>query len=436
MSHFGIRAAILHFPNDTLYPDKDYEFYSDGLLIVKDEHIVNVGQYEQLSADYPNLEVKDHQGKLLLPGFIDSHLHFPQTDIIASYGKQLLDWLNNYTFPTERKFEDEEYARQVARFFFTQLLSNGTTTGAIYSTVHKQATDALFSVAAEHNMCVIAGKVCMDRNCPTWLQDTPELAQKDSAELIEKWHKNGRLHYAITPRFAPTSTDKQLSMLGELVQSYPDTYIQTHLSENKQEIEWVSSLFPNARNYLDVYDQHGLVTSRSIFGHGVYLQDEELACLHDYKATIAVCPTSNLFLGSGLFNFTQATDAKVKLSLATDVGGGTSFSLLRTMGEAYKIGQLNGESLSPFSGLYMITQGAASNLNLPQVGNLNPQTDADFVLLDLQSTPLITRRLSQSNDPRDWLFALSFLAESSVVAQTWVAGKCMYKKKESVDALA
>lgn len=432
----AIRASILHFPSTTECPERDFEYFQDGLLVLQGQTILAVGEYSQLIEHYPDISVKDEQGKLLLPGLIDSHLHFPQTDIVASYGKQLLDWLNNYTFPTERKFENAHYAHEVARFFFSQLLSHGTTTAAIYSTVHKGATDALFQVAEQTNMLTIAGKVCMDRNCPDWLQDTPESAQKDSAELIEKWHKKGRLFYGITPRFAPTSTDKQLAMLGELAASYPDTFIQTHLSENKEEIAWVKRLFPNHAHYLDVYYQYGLVRERAIFGHGVHLEPDEWACLKDNQATIAFCPTSNLFLGSGLFDLEQAMDKQVNVALATDIGGGTSFSMLRTMGEAYKIAQLSGHSMSALRGLYLMTQGAASALNLPQIGNLNIGTDADFVLFDPHSSPLLARRLANCSQPESQLFALSMLAETKAVYQTWVAGCCVYNQGVFLNALA
>jgi len=424
----GFRASILHFPNKSTCPKQDYQYVEDGLIVTRNGKIEFIGEYKNHINQYPDAFIQDYSGKLLLPGFIDSHLHFPQTEMLASFGEQLLDWLTDYTFPVERKFADPEYASHIAKIFVRQLHRHGTTTGMVYSSVHKQAASALFQEAASHQMLLIAGKVCMDRHCPDWLQDTPQSAQKDSAELIQKWHNKGRLKYAITPRFAPTSSAEQLHLLGELAQQYPDVFIQTHLSENHNEIAWVKELFPKRKNYLDVYDHYGLLRKGAVFGHGIHLEQTEWQRLQETQASIAFCPTSNLFLGSGLFDLAKAEQLNVPVMLATDVGGGTSFSMLKTMGEAYKICQLRGNQLDPMHGLYLMTQGAAVGLGLEnEIGNLNLGTDADFVILDPEFDELSALRFKQHRSPQDIIFALSMLADDRAITATYIAGKAVYK---------
>lgn len=432
------RTSILHFPTETRTPDTGYVFYQDGLLVTRNDKIIDLGLYKQLKDKYPQKDITDYRGKLLVPGLIDSHVHLPQTEMIGSYGEQLLSWLESYTFPTEAKFSNPEYARHIAEAFLSQLFSNGTTTAMVYTSVHKISAQALFEVAAEKNARLIVGKVCMDRNCPADLQDTAASSQKESAELIEKWHGHQRLNYAITPRFAPTSSADQLAALGELAKQYPDVYIQTHLSENKSEIEWVKKLFPQFDHYLDVYDHYNMVHNKSVFGHCLHLDQHEWAMLKDKNATVAFCPSSNLFLGSGLFDLKRALDNNVKLSLATDVGGGTSFNMLRTMGEAYKVCQLNHTKLSPMQGFYMMTQGSACALEMADsIGNLNIGTDADFVVLDPKFNPLCELRTNGCysdglvDNPFDILFALSILADERATAATYVAGQCVYERLSS-----
>jgi guanine deaminase len=427
------RGSLLHFPEVTCNDNPEPTYFRDGLLVTRNEKIHDIGSFKSLKLKYNTHNINDLRGKLIIPGLIDSHLHFPQTEMLASYGEQLLEWLNNYTFPTERKFENQQYAVYMAQVFLQQLVSNGTTTGMVFSSVHKGATDALFDAALELNMCLIAGKVCMDRHCPIDLQDTAELAQQQSAALIETWHGKQRLYYALTPRFAPTSSKNQLAALGELAQQYPEVYIQTHLSENLNEIAWVKELFPENDGYLDVYDQFGLVRHNSVFGHCLHLQDFEWKRLKSANANIAFCPSSNLFLGSGLFQLDTAREHGIKVSLASDVGAGTSFNMLRTMGDAYKVCQLNHTALSPFAGLYMMTQGAACQLGLEaSIGNLNVGTDADFVVLDPAFNDLCelrTQHLLEQNTisaPQDVLFALSMLADERTISQTFIAGKCVY----------
>lgn len=428
MTTQAYRASILHFPELSHSPKQDYVYIEDGVLVTRNGKIEFVCEYKKYINQYKEAIFHDYSGKLLLPGFIDAHLHFPQTEMLASFGEQLLDWLTDYTFPVERKFTDPEYASYIAKIFIKQLHRHGTTTGMVYSSVHKQAADALFQEASNHNMLLIAGKVCMDRHCPDWLQDTAQSAQKDSAALIDKWHNNGRLKYAITPRFAPTSSTQQLHALGELAQQYPDVFIQTHLSENNKEIAWVKELFPERKNYLDVYDHYGLLRKGAVFGHGIHLEQSEWQRLQESQASIAFCPTSNLFLGSGLFDLAKAEQQNVGVMLATDVGGGTSFSMLKTMGEAYKICQLKGNQMDPMHGLYLMTQGAAVGLGLEnQIGNLNPGTDADFVILDPEFDELSALRFKNNRTPQDIIFALSMLADDRAIMATYVAGTAVYQ---------
>jgi guanine deaminase len=287
--------VLFRSPTQTSNFEKDIVIFKDGGLLVDNKHIVDIGEFSQLSSRYPAVEVVDFSGKWILPGLIDSHLHYPQTQSIAHYGEQLLSWLENYTFPTEMQFADEAHANTIAGIFLNQLLKNGTTTGLVFTTVHKESCDALFNAASKLDMAMIAGKVCMDRNCPSPLQDTAQSAQQDCANLIEAWHNKGRNRYALTPRFAPTSTPEQLAALGELAQQYKDVFIQTHLSENLDEIAWVKQLFPNASGYLDVYDKFNLVRERAVFGHGIHLNADEWARLGESNASMACCPTSNVF---------------------------------------------------------------------------------------------------------------------------------------------
>lgn len=422
------RASILHFSHKSAQPKNDYVYIKDGIMVTRNGIIVTTGEAKDILNQYPDAITHDYSGQLIVPGFIDSHLHFPQTEMIASFGEQLLDWLENYTFPVERKFADPEYAAKIAEIFLRQLYKHGTTTGMVYSSVHKQATDALFSAAQQRNMLLIAGKVCMDRNCPPWLQDTASSAQKDSADLIERWHGQDRLLYAITPRFAPTSSIEQLHALGELAQQYPDVYIQSHLSENLNEIAWVKSLYPNYDGYLDVYDQFNMLRPKAVYGHCIHMLEPEWQRFAQSGATIAFCPTSNLFLGSGLFDLKTAEQYQIPVALATDVGGGTSFSMLKTLGEAYKIGQLQGNQLDPMHGLYLMTQGAALGLGLAdRIGNLNPQSDADFVVLNPDFDELSTLRFGSHRQPQDIIFALSMLADDRAISATYIAGEPVYQ---------
>jgi guanine deaminase len=431
------RASILHFSQATQNVNEDACYFDDGALVVENSRIVAVGGYAELVVDYATAKQVDYSKRLIIPGLIDSHLHYPQTEMIAKYGEQLLNWLENFTFPTENKFASYAYCQEIAKHFVQQLINNGTTTAFAFSTVHKQAAEALFIEASKFNMAIVTGKVCMDRQCPDSLQDTPESAQRESQELIESWHGNGRNLYALTPRFAPTSSAKQLSMLGELAQQYPDVFIQTHLSENHHEIEWVKKLFPAQKSYLDVYDNFNMVRPRALFGHCLHLQQEEWQRLAEAKATAVFCPTSNLFLGSGLFDLQKAQDFGVSIALATDVGAGTSFNMLNTFGEAYKVGQLQGKPLSALEGLYMMTQGPAHNYGLnDQIGNLNPGSYADFVVLNPQFNALSQLRTADSESVEDVLFALSFIGDDRAVEATYIAGEDCKQELQIIEPIS
>ncbi|OEU48436.1 MAG: guanine deaminase [Desulfobulbaceae bacterium S3730MH12] len=426
------RAEILHFLADPaeVGDDISYEYFSDGLIIVKSGLVEAVGHAEKLLPRLPaDASVTHYPNSLIVPGFIDCHLHYPQTEIIASYGEQLLEWLENYTFPTEREFGDPDKASDVAEFFFDELMRNGTTSALVFGTVHKQSVDAFFSAAQARRLRMICGKVLMDRNAPDYLTDTPESGYRESKELAERWHGIDRLRYAVTPRFAPTCSNEQLAMAGKLLKEYPDLYLHTHLAENSSEVEWVKELFPDRSSYLDVYAHHGLLTKRSIFAHCLHLNDDDFELLHKSGAGIAFCPTSNLFLGSGLFNLARAEKQKVKVGLATDIGAGTSFSLLQTISDLYKTQQLRNHRLTPFKSLYLATKGGALTLDLDDlIGNFEPGKEADFIVLDYHATPLLARRLKRCKTLTEKLFALQMLGDDRVVKNVHILGEEVYKK--------
>jgi guanine deaminase len=434
----AIRAAFLDFLADPFYqPESEaVRYIPDGLLIVENGHIQAFGPYEALRSSYGEIPVQHYPDRLILPGLIDLHLHLPQTEMIAAYGEQLLEWLENYTFPTEQKFKDKQYASQVATVFIDELLRNGTTTAVVLAAVYPESVEAFFEVAEQRNLRMIAGKVLMDRNAPPALTDTAESSYHESKTLIEKWHKKGRLLYAITPRFAPTSSDAQLNLAGQLWREYPDTYMHTHLSENLNEVAWVQELFPDSKGYLDVYDRAGLVGDRSIFAHCVQLSDVEFQRLSEAGCAIAFCPTSNLFLGSGLFKIEQAKsrDFPIKLGLATDVGGGTSFSMFQTANEAYKVAQMRQQSLSPFQAMFLATLGGARSLSLDdKIGNFEVGKEADFIVVDLRSTPIMAFRNPIAMpmnlvELADRVFSLVIMADDRAIQATYVMGELVYQR--------
>ncbi|MEM1260940.1 MAG: guanine deaminase [Pseudomonadota bacterium] len=406
----------------------DVEYFDDGALIIDDGVIAACGPYSEIVPAESELETIDHSGQLIVPGFIDCHIHYPQTDVIASFGEQLLTWLETYTFPEEARFHDRKHAETTAAFFVDELLRNGTTTALVFATVHPGSVDAVFQAAARYNMRLAAGKVLMDRHCPENLRDTAATAYSDSRALIERWHGNGRAMYAVTPRFAVTSSPEQLHAAARLLDEFPGTLMQTHLAENYAEIEWIAELFPEARSYLDVYEQHGLVRSTSVFAHGIHLDDTDRARLAANGSAIAFCPTSNLFLGSGLFDRNASLAASVGVGLATDVGGGTSFSMIQTLAEAYKVLQMGSQNLDSLDALYLATLAGAEALSMSdKIGNFARGKEADFVVLNGAATPLISRRLARVATLEDELFVHWTLGDDRSVAATYVAGHCCHR---------
>jgi guanine deaminase len=430
MATTAFRASILHclaHPGGATDHNKSsaVEYIDDGLLIVENGYVRETGTAEALLPGLSGeVELVEHRDKLIIHGMIDCHVHFPQVDIIASYGEQLLDWLNRYAYPVEQKFADAAHAAEVADFFVDELLRNGTTTALVFATVHPQSVDAIFDKALKQNMRLLAGKVLMDRNCPEELRDDPRSGYTDSLALINKWHGNGRVSYAITPRFALTSSESQLAEAGRLASEHPDVYVHTHLAENGDEVELIAKQFPWSASYLDVYEHFGLVRERSVFAHCLHLDDRDRKTLSKHGGAIAFCPTSNMFLGSGLFDLRSANDKGIPVGLGTDVGGGTSLSVLRTASEAYKVLHLQGQALPPFDALYLATLGAARALYLEdKIGNFEPGKEADFVVLDPRATSITSRRLSRSNDVAEKLFALIMLGDDRSVVATYLMGE-------------
>ena len=423
----AFRAAVLHCLAD---PGEEsdasaLQFFDDGLLLVEDGRVIDIGDASTLMQQLgDDIAITEFPGKIIVPGFIDCHVHYPQLDIIASYGAQLLDWLNQYAFPVEAMFADEDHAREVAGVFLDELLRNGTTTALVFGTVHAHSADAIFEAAESRGMRLIAGKVLMDKNCPNELQDTPESAYADSKALIERWHGKGRLGYAITPRFALTSSEAQLAAAGRLASEYPDVWIHTHLAENKAEVEEIARQFPDSRSYLDVYDKNGLLRERSVFAHCLHMDDEDRTCMASKGGAAAFCPTSNLFLGSGLFDLRAMRAAGIRVGLGTDIGGGTSLSLLTTASEAYKVLHLQDQALPAPRALYLATLGAAEALYLDdKVGNFEPGKEADFAVLDPAGSSLTERRIRVASSIEESLFAITMLADDRHIAATYVAGK-------------
>ncbi|MEX0299440.1 MAG: guanine deaminase [Kordiimonas sp.] len=426
------RGSVFHMVDDPSITgiEDAHEFYKDGVLIVENGHVIAAGDGPDLKDILAQCtEIVDHGNNLIVPGFIDTHIHFPQLDMIASFGEQLLDWLNKYTFPEEAKFADPAHAEECAKFFIDELLKNGTTTALVFGSVHKESADALFAEAFERGMRIAAGKALMDRNVPESVRDTAKSSDADNRELIKKWHGKGRLQYAITPRFAPACSDEQLTLAGKLLEEIPDLLMQTHLSENIAEIEWVNELYPDANGYLDAYAKFGLLTNRSVFAHCIHLNGDEFQRMAEADAAISFCPTSNLFLGSGLFNIKEAEKYGMDVGLGTDVGAGTSFSLLQTMNEAYKVCHLKGDKLTPFKSFYLATLGGAKALNMSdKVGSFKKGKEADFIVLDKAATPLLQRRLKNTHNLHELLFVLSMLGDDRTVSHTYIAGELQHQR--------
>ena len=414
---------FLQPPEETLCHD------SDDAILLENGVIKAKGAAADVIKVNPNTPVNDCGDALIMAGFIDTHMHYPQTDIIASYGEKLLDWLERYTFPQEQRFEDAFIASQAADFFLDQCLSNGTTTACIYGSVHPQSIDALFEASTGRRLRMAAGKACMDRNAPEGLRDTAQSAYDQSRALIEKWHDKSRCTYAVTPRFAPTSTPEQLEALGALWAENPTCLMQTHLGETQAEIAWVKELFPDAKDYLGVYEDFGLTGPGAIFGHAIYLTEREKQVMHASGSAIAHCPTSNAFIGSGLFNMHEATNAKLPFSLASDVGAGTTFSMFATMRSAYEAAHFHGIPLNPIQAFWLATCGGAQTLRMgDKIGNLEVGMEADLIVIDLDSTPLIENRMARAENLSDILFAQMILADDRAIKETWSGGLCVWQK--------
>jgi len=404
-------------------PQKSFVYYDDGYVAVDGDRIVGVGPFRDAPrGSFALTQLGTHA--LITPGFVDTHLHAPQLEMIGSYGGHLLEWLNRYTFPTEAKFADPHYAKIVANAFFDELLRNGTLCALVFSTIHAEATEMFFAEAERRGFRAIIGKTMMDRNAPDALLENVRDSYDQSRALLTKWHGRGLLRYAITPRFAPTSTPELLEAAGQLKREFPDAYVHTHISENRNEVSWVQQLFPEVAEYADVYDRYGLLGERSVLAHGVWLTEEELDLLSRRGARIAHCPNSNLFLGSGLFRLHHVLESGVVVGLGTDIGAGTTPSMFTAMSDAYKVQQVQSVSLSPFQLWYMATLGGAKALSLDaETGSLEPGKSADFLVLDLQATPLIAMRSERATSVEDLLAGLIFMADDRVVKSRMIAGR-------------
>lgn len=409
-----------------------YLYEEDGAVAIKDGIIAASGSYDEVGAQFADAEVVDHRPHLVLPGFIDTHLHFPQAQVIGSFGTKLLDWLNTYTFVEEQKFADPEHCERMATHFFDNLLRNGTTTAVAYCSVHKASAEAFFSEAERRKLRMIGGKVMMDRNAPDALCDTPQSAYDDSKDLIERWHGKGRALYAISPRFAITSTPTQLEMAQALTEEHPECYMQTHLSENQAEIDLTLDLYQSARDYLDVYEMYGLLGDKSLFGHCLHLGGRERAAMAETGSVAVFCPTSNLFLGSGLFDEDGLRGHGVRTAIATDIGGGTSYSMLKTLDEAYKVLQLKNQVLNPLKSFCMMTLGNARALQLEdKIGTLEAGSEADLVVLDSHATPAMALRMETVRSLAEELFVLQTMADDRAIAGVYAAGRACHSELRS-----
>lgn len=428
----AIRGHLVTLTGDPFFRTDALVEHTDGVIIVDGGVITAVGPWAELGERVPDGVPVDHYPDgLIIPGFIDTHVHYVQTGIIAAFGAQLIDWLNTYTFVEEQRFADADHSAAVASVFFDQLLANGTTTALTFAAVYPQSVDAFFEEATRRNMRMIGGKVLMNRNAPDALLDTTQSGYDDSKALIERWHGRGRNHYAVTPRFAPTSTPDQLEAAAALLREHPGTLMHTHVSENVGEIAWVRSLFPDAKGYLDVYDRAGLLQPGAVLAHGVHLTAQERLRVHETGAAVSHCPTSNLFLGSGLFHVHQAKNHThpIKVGLGTDIGAGTSFSLLATMNEAYKVAQLTQYPLDSIKLLHLATLGGAEALGLDdRIGSIEPGKEADLVVLDKKATPLLEFRSTQVDSLEEQLFVLAVMGDDRAVEATYVAGDVAYSR--------
>lgn len=430
----AVRGRVLRFTADPFVaaPAASYEYLEDGVVVLAGGNIQSVADASKRLDLPPQTEVHHFRDHLILPGFVDCHAHYPQINVVGSYGEQLIDWLTKYTFPAESKFSDKSVASVAANAFLQEELRNGVTTVSAYCTIHPESVDAFFEAASARNMLVLGGKVFMNRNAPDTLTEFTDATYADTRALIKKWHGRGRNIYTLTPRFAPTSTPDELKAVASLWDEFPGLRMQTHLSETKDEVEWVKGLFPDARDYLDVYDRFGLVRAGAIFGHCIYLSDVELNRLSETGAAIAHCPTSNTFLGSGLFDLFRARKVagRIKIGLGSDIGGGSSFSMFKTMLAAYEAAQLNGATLHPVQAFYLATQAGADALELgDRVGNIVPGKDADLTIVGLRATDLLSLRMDQAKTLDELLFLLMVLGDDRAIAATIAGGKFAYRRE-------
>ncbi|MCV9909895.1 guanine deaminase [Brucella sp. HL-2] len=427
MSKLLIRGRVLTFRDEpqSLDDSQSYRYIEDGAVLVENGRIARLGDYAEISAEAgSDVKVADHRPHLILPGFIDTHIHYPQTQVVASYAANLLEWLNTYTFVAEQKFADEQHAEFIAERFLDELIRHGTTTAVAYCSVHPQSVDAYFRASQHRNMRMLGGKVMMDRNAPPALCDTAQSGYDESKQLIARWHGKDRLDYVITPRFAITSTPEQLELSGALAHEHPECFIQTHLSENHDEIAFTKTLYPDSPDYLGIYEHYGLLGSKTLLGHSIHLEEREVQVMAEAGAIAVFCPTSNLFLGSGLFDRDRLKASGVRMAVATDVGGGTSFSMLRTMDEGYKILQLREQRLNPFQSFYMMTLGNARALSMEdKIGTLDEGTEADIVVLDSAATSPMRLRMAAGATLEQELFLLQTVGDDRAIVETYIAGK-------------
>ena len=430
------RGSIYHCieENGSLKPI----YFDDGLMVVdnKSGKIIDVGNFSDLRSSWDISNNLIHfRDRLIMPGFVDTHVHYPQYKVIASYGTSLLEWLNKYTFVEEQRFSDAAYADQIANLFLDELIKNGTTSVMTFCTSFKQSVEAFFNAAENRYLRMVAGKVMMDRHAPDELCDNPDNSYSDSKELIEKWHNKGRLRYAVTPRFAPTSSSSQLNQAARLLNEYPSddqtkgVLLQTHLNENDEEIAWVNDLFPDSNSYFGVYEDHGITGNRSVFGHCIHNTEEEYQRMAKTGSKVSLCPTSNLFLGSGLFELEKLESYGIDVSLASDVGGGDSFSMFKVMNEAYKICRLNDFNLDPIKAFYLTTLGAAKVLDMnDSIGNFEVNKEADFIVIDLNATEIISQKNKIAMGVNDILFNLMTLGDDRLIDEVFILGQRAYKK--------
>ena len=424
-----LRGRLLSFlrePQD-LSDDGSYRYIEDGGLLLDNGIIAGMGAFSDILAAAPaDVEIVDHRPNLIMPGFIDTHLHFPQMQVIGSYAANLLEWLNTYTFVEEQRFSEPAHAARIAIKFFDELIRHGTTTAVAYCSVHKVSADMFFAESLRRNMRMLGGKVMMDRNAPAGLRDTPEQGYEETRHVIAQWHGKGRNHVVISPRFAITSTPEQMDMARTLAQEFPELHIQTHLAENPDEIRFACELYPEAKDYTDIYARYGLLGPRSLFGHCIHLSDREADAMSESGSVAVFCPTSNLFLGSGLFGLKRLSrrEKSVRIAVATDIGGGTSYSMLRTLDEGYKVLQLQGERMTPFESFYRMTLGNAQALGLDdKIGTLEVGSDADLVVLDSCATPAMALKMEAAKTLAEELFLMQTMGDDRAIAETYVAGR-------------